>query len=68
MHNELTELAATLSAEQAAAPVPALPGWSVRDTYAHVAGISADFVTGHRRSGTTAPGRPGTSRSAAAGR
>jgi uncharacterized protein (TIGR03083 family) len=43
----LTDLAAGLSAEQAATPVPALPGWTVRDTYAHLAGISNDFVEGN---------------------
>lgn len=43
---QLTELAAGLSADQAAAPVPALPGWSVRDTYAHLAGIGADILAG----------------------
>ncbi|MEY9934434.1 uncharacterized protein (TIGR03083 family) [Catenulispora sp. GP43] len=43
---QLTELASELSPEQAATPVPALPGWSVRDTYAHLAGVSADIVAG----------------------
>ncbi|MFD0633984.1 maleylpyruvate isomerase N-terminal domain-containing protein [Catenulispora yoronensis] len=43
---ELTELADTLSEEQIATPVPALPGWSVRDTYAHLAGVAADIVRG----------------------
>jgi uncharacterized protein (TIGR03083 family) len=46
IRTQLTGLAGELTPEQAAAPVPALPGWSVRDTYAHVAGISADLVTG----------------------
>ncbi|NUP49530.1 MAG: hypothetical protein HOW97_19810 [Catenulispora sp.] len=46
IRGELTALAATLSAEQAATPVPALPGWSVHDTYAHLAGICSDILTG----------------------
>lgn len=43
---QLTELAADLSPEQAGTPVPALPGWSVQDAYAHLAGISADVLAG----------------------
>lgn len=46
IRTELTDLAATLSAEQAATAVPALPGWSVHDTYAHVAGVCHDIVAG----------------------
>ena len=46
IRTDLTGLAATLSPEQAAAPVPALPGWSVHDTYAHLAGVCADIVGG----------------------
>ena len=42
----LAGLAAELTPEQAAAPVPALPGWSVRDTYAHLAGLAADVAAG----------------------
>lgn len=30
----------------AATPVPALPGWSVKDTFAHLVGIVADVETG----------------------
>jgi len=40
----MTELAAGLSAEQAATTVPACPAWTVRDTYAHVVGICAEVV------------------------
>lgn len=47
IRTQLTELAAELTPEQAATPVPALPGWSVQDTYAHLAGISADIVAGN---------------------
>jgi len=47
MRTELIDgLAPTLTEEQLGAPVPALPGWDVLDTYAHLAGISADFVAG----------------------
>jgi uncharacterized protein (TIGR03083 family) len=46
IRTQLSDLAATLSDEQAETPVPALPGWSVRDTYAHLTGISADIVNG----------------------
>ena len=35
-----------LTPEQAATPVPALPGWSVKDTFAHLAGLAADVVAG----------------------
>lgn len=48
IRTRLTDLAAELTPEQADTAVPALPGWSVRDTYAHLAGISADFVAGNR--------------------
>ena len=44
---ELLALAARLSAEDAMTPVPALPGWSVRDAYAHLAGVCADLVDGN---------------------
>jgi uncharacterized protein (TIGR03083 family) len=46
IRTQLSDLAATLSDERAETPVPALPGWSVRDTYAHLAGISTDIVNG----------------------
>ncbi|MEY9864526.1 uncharacterized protein (TIGR03083 family) [Catenulispora sp. GAS73] len=46
IRSQLTELAGELSPEQAGAAVPALPGWSVRDAYAHLAGISADVLAG----------------------
>jgi uncharacterized protein (TIGR03083 family) len=42
----MIELAATLSEEQAATPVPALPAWTVRDTYAHLAGLCAEVLDG----------------------
>lgn len=41
----LVELADDLG-EAGSIPVPALPGWTVRDTYAHLAGVCADTVDG----------------------
>jgi uncharacterized protein (TIGR03083 family) len=46
IRTRLAALAGDLSPEQAATPVPALPGWSVQDTYAHLAGVGADIVAG----------------------
>jgi uncharacterized protein (TIGR03083 family) len=42
----LLSLAAQLGPDAAATPVPALPGWTVKDTYAHLAGTCADYVDG----------------------
>ena len=42
----MTELAATLSEERADTAVPALPAWTVLDTYAHLAGLCAEVVDG----------------------
>jgi uncharacterized protein (TIGR03083 family) len=47
LRTRLTGLASDLTPEQAAAPVPALPGWSIQDTYAHLTGIAADVVAGN---------------------
>lgn len=41
----LLDLASTLDGTAQSTPVPALPGWSVRDTYAHLAGICTDVLT-----------------------
>ena len=41
----LAELAAELSDAQLKTTVPACPGWTVRDLYGHLAGVSADIVT-----------------------
>jgi len=46
VRTRMIEFAAGLSAEEAAAPVPALPAWTVRDTYAHLAGLCADVLDG----------------------
>lgn len=42
----LTELVAGLTTEEAAAPVPACPEWTVKDVLAHVTGICADVLAG----------------------
>lgn len=49
----LSELAGGLSEEQRATTVPACPAWSVKDLYAHLAGIAADLAAGTlERAGT----------------
>jgi uncharacterized protein (TIGR03083 family) len=50
----LLELADVLSREQAREPVPALPGWTVKDTYAHLTGLCADIIDG-RMEGAGSP-------------
>jgi uncharacterized protein (TIGR03083 family) len=40
----LLDLASTLDDEQAALPVPALPGWTIKDAYAHLTGLCADIL------------------------
>ncbi|WP_304455247.1 maleylpyruvate isomerase N-terminal domain-containing protein [Nocardiopsis sp. YSL2] len=42
----LLDLAAELTAERLATPVPALPDWTVLQTYAHLAGVCADVAAG----------------------
>lgn len=42
----LIKLASELTADQLRTPVPALPLWSIQDTYAHLAGVSAEVVDG----------------------
>ncbi|WP_017611209.1 maleylpyruvate isomerase N-terminal domain-containing protein [Nocardiopsis xinjiangensis] len=44
--NRLFDLAAELTGEQADTPVPALPEWTVAETYAHLSGICADVLGG----------------------
>ncbi|WP_017613468.1 maleylpyruvate isomerase N-terminal domain-containing protein [Nocardiopsis salina] len=44
--NRLFDLASGLTEEQADAPVPALPEWTVTETYAHLAGICSDVLSG----------------------
>ena len=43
---KLLELAAGLSREQSELPVPALPGWRVKDAYAHLTGLCGDMLDG----------------------
>lgn len=42
----LLELAANIGPDAAATQVPALPGWTVKDTYAHLAGACTDLADG----------------------
>jgi len=42
----LTALAPTLTPEDLAAPVPACPGWTVKDLYGHLAGLAHDIEQG----------------------
>ncbi len=42
----MTDLFATASPDQLAAPVPATPDWRVRDVAAHLSGVTADIVDG----------------------
>lgn len=42
----LIDLSAQLTEDQATAAVPALPAWTVRDTYAHLTGVCAEVATG----------------------
>jgi hypothetical protein len=44
----LLDLAVGLDDAAAARSVPALPGWSIKDTYAHLAGICADVLDDRR--------------------
>jgi uncharacterized protein (TIGR03083 family) len=46
MRRRMTDLAASLSEEQAGTKVPACPAWTVRDTYAHLAGLAREVVDG----------------------
>jgi hypothetical protein len=46
VRRRMTDLAAGLTAEQADIRVPALPAWTVRDTYAHLAGLCTELADG----------------------
>jgi uncharacterized protein (TIGR03083 family) len=54
-HQRLLDLAVDLSDDEAATPAPALPGWTVKDTYAHLAGACTDLVDGRSDGVATAP-------------
>ena len=51
----LTELGLGLDPAQAATPVPACPGWTVKDVYAHLAGVAADVLAGNLEGVATPP-------------
>lgn len=57
-HARFSELGRTLDDDQAATWVPALPGWSVKDTFAHVTALASQVVGGQRIVGV--PGDEGT--------
>lgn len=46
VRGRMAELAAALTDDQAGTPVPALPEWTVLETYAHLAGVCADVCDG----------------------
>jgi uncharacterized protein (TIGR03083 family) len=48
---ELVALAGRLDAAQVATPVPATPGWAVRDVYAHLSGVCSDVLDGRMEGG-----------------
>jgi len=45
VRTRLLDLASTLDGSAQSTAVPALPGWSVRDAYAHLTGICTDVLT-----------------------
>jgi uncharacterized protein (TIGR03083 family) len=51
----LLELASRLDEEAGGTPVPALPGWTVKDAYAHLAGVCADVLAGNMEGSGTPP-------------
>jgi uncharacterized protein (TIGR03083 family) len=51
----LLDLASGLDGEGAGTPVPALPGWTVKDAYAHLAGVCADVLAGNTEGGGSPP-------------
>ncbi|GII25646.1 maleylpyruvate isomerase N-terminal domain-containing protein [Planosporangium mesophilum] len=46
--SRLLDLAGRLDDDAAARSVPACPGWSIKDTYAHLAGVCADVLDDRR--------------------
>jgi uncharacterized protein (TIGR03083 family) len=55
----MSALGRTIDDEAAETPVPACPGWTVREVYAHQAGVAADALSGNMEG---APGDAWTSR------
>lgn len=53
--DRLLELGRSLDESQAKAPVPACPAWTVKDVYAHLAGIIDDVSNGRLEGITTDP-------------
>lgn len=51
----ITELVSGLSDEEAAAPVPTCPEWSLKDVVAHCAGVCDDVLTGRIEGVATDP-------------
>jgi uncharacterized protein (TIGR03083 family) len=51
----LTELGTSLTPDEEAARVPACPGWTVKDVYAHLVGASADVLAGNLEGVATPP-------------
>jgi uncharacterized protein (TIGR03083 family) len=51
----LVALAADVDDDSAARPVPTCPGWTVRDVYAHLAGLCADVLAGRMEGVATDP-------------
>ncbi len=43
---ELIDQASTLDSASASAPVPATPGWTVKDVYSHLTGVASDSLGG----------------------
>ena len=64
----IAALVADLSPQERAAPVPACPGWQVRDVVAHLAAAAEDAAAGRLRSLTPehSPGVVWSQRSARA--
>jgi uncharacterized protein (TIGR03083 family) len=58
-HERFSALGRSLDDVEAATPVPALPGWTVKDTFAHVTALATQFVQGERLDGV-----PGDERTA----
>ncbi len=54
IRDQMVGLGATLSPAQSERPVPALPGWSVKDAYSHLTGLCGDILDG-RMEGAGSP-------------
>jgi uncharacterized protein (TIGR03083 family) len=54
IRDQMLGFGTTLSPEQSERPVPALPGWSVKDAYSHLTGLCCDVLDG-RMEGAGSP-------------